>query len=171
MDIDDRNPPEQGSQQRVEESAEAVERDALLGRLQLYIKRLPLAYVLFDADFCISDWNLAAERILGYTREEALGKQPNDLNPPSVHQDATKIMERIRAGDMTAHSVNENLTKDGRTIICEWFNTPLLPDDGRFAGLLCLGMDVTERKATEQALKNSQERNAAVLRASPEAVT
>ena len=49
----------------------AAERDALLSRLQLHIQRMPLAYILFDADFRIIDWNPAAERIFGYTREEA----------------------------------------------------------------------------------------------------
>src|SRR5205823_2407501 len=124
-------------------------RDTLLSRLQLQIRRMPLIYILFDADFRITDWNPAAERALGYTREEALSKQPNDMNPLSFHQDALKIMDRIRAGDMDAHSVNENLTKGGRLITCEWFNTPLLTDDGQFAGLLCLGRDVTVQKALQ----------------------
>lgn len=127
----------------------AEESDALLSRLSLQIERMPLAYILFDANFCITDWNPAAERILGYTKEEALGKQPNDLSLPSFHEDAAKIMERLRAGDMAAHSVNENVTKDGRTITCQWLNTPLLTDDGRFSGLLCLGRDVTEQKQIE----------------------
>ena len=61
-----------------------AERDALLSRLQLQIQRMPLIYILFDADFRITDWNPAAEQTFGYTRQEALGKQPNDLNPPSV---------------------------------------------------------------------------------------
>jgi two-component system cell cycle sensor histidine kinase/response regulator CckA len=138
----------------------ASERDALLSRLQLHIQRMPLAYILFDADFRITDWNPAAQRTLGYPKEEALGKQPNDLNPPSVHAWATKIMDRIRSGDMVAHSVNENLTKDGRTITCEWFNTPLLTDDGRFGGLLCLGRDVTEQKTLEAQLQQAQKMEA-----------
>jgi two-component system cell cycle sensor histidine kinase/response regulator CckA len=141
-----------------------AERDALLYRLQLQIQRMPLVYILFDADFRITDWNPAAERTFGYAREEAVGKQPNDLNPPSFHRDALKIMDRIRAGDMAAHSVNENLTKDGRTITCEWFNTPLLTDDGRFGGLLCLGRDVTQKKA----LQAEQARLAAAVEASEE---
>ncbi len=141
-----------------------AERDALLSRLQLQIQRMPLVYILCDADFRITDWNPAAERTFGYTRREALGKQPNDLNPPSFHAGALHIMDRIRAGDMAAHSVNENLTKDGRTITCEWFNTPLMTEDGRFRGLLCLGRDVTEQKA----LQDAQARLAAAVEASEE---
>jgi two-component system cell cycle sensor histidine kinase/response regulator CckA len=138
----------------------AAERNRLLGQLRLQIERMPLVYILFDADFRITDWNPAAQRTLGYTKEEALGKQPNDLNPPSFHQVATRIMERIRAGDMAAHSVNENLTKDGRTITCEWFNTPLLTDDGRFGGLLCLGRDVTDQKTLEAQFQQAQKMEA-----------
>ena len=65
-----------------------AERDALLARLQLQIQRMPLIYILFDADFRITDWNPAAKRTLGYTRQEAIGKQPNDLNPPAFHAGA-----------------------------------------------------------------------------------
>ena len=126
-----------------------AERDKLLARLQFQIERMPLAFILFNADFRVTDWNPAAERLFGYTRDEALGMQPNDLNLPTFHQQAANLLERIRAGDMAAHSVNENLTKDGRTILCEWFNTPLLTDEGRFNGLLCLGQDVTEKKQVE----------------------
>ena len=40
----------------------AAERDALLARLQLHVERMPLAYILFDADLQVIDWNPAAER-------------------------------------------------------------------------------------------------------------
>ena len=129
-----------------------TERDAILARLQLHIERMPLAYILFDAELRITDWNPAAERILGYTRREALGMGPFDLAPPSFRQQAAEILARIRAGDMTANSVNENLTKDGRTITCEWLNTPLNSTVGQFVGLLCLAQDVTSRRQSEEAL-------------------
>jgi PAS domain S-box-containing protein len=135
--------------ERKEKQQLTIQRDALQSLLQLHIGRMPLVCILFNADFRVTDWNPAAERTFGYTRQEALGKQPNDLNPPSFHRSALKLMEQIQAGDMRAHSVNENRTKDGRTIICEWFNTPLLTDDGRFSSLLCLGRDVTEQKQVE----------------------
>ena len=138
----------------------AAERDSLLFRLSLHIERMPLACILFNADFRITDWNPAAQRMLGYTKEEALGMQPNDLILSAFHEEASKILARIRAGDMMAHSVNENLTKDGRTITCEWFNTPLLTEDGRFDGLLCLAADVTEQKSLERQLRQAQKMEA-----------
>jgi PAS domain S-box-containing protein len=145
----------------------AAQRDELLGRLQLHIERMPLAYILFDADFRITDWNPAAGRIFGYSKAEALGMTPFDLIPSSFQDEGTELLSRIRTGDMMAHSVNENLTKDGRTITCEWFNTPLLTEDGQFCGLLCLASDVTERQRLETRFRETQERLRHVVASSP----
>jgi two-component system cell cycle sensor histidine kinase/response regulator CckA len=138
----------------------AGQRDALLARLQLHIERMPLAYILFDAEPRVVDWNPTAERIFGYTKQEALGISPSDFYPPSFRRDADEILRRIRGGDMGAHSVNENVTKDGRTITCEWLNTPLFEEDGRFAGILSLAQDVTERLALEEQFRQAQKMEA-----------
>jgi signal transduction histidine kinase len=61
---------------------------------------------------------------------------------------------------MSANSVNENITKDGRIITCEWFNTPLFDDNGRFAGTLSLAQDVTQRRRLEEQLRHTQKMQA-----------
>jgi two-component system cell cycle sensor histidine kinase/response regulator CckA len=140
----------------------AAERDALLSRLQLHIERMPLAYILFDADFRIIDWNPAAERIFGYAREEMLGKGPpyEQLVPRSFFDKGEEILSRIRSGDMQAYSINENLTKDRRKITCEWFNTPLMDNNGQFAGYICLARDLTEQKSLEAQFQQAQKMEA-----------
>ena len=50
------------------------------------------------------------------------------------------------------------VTKDGRIITCEWFNTPLMDPDGRFVGVISLAQDITERMRAEEALRESEER-------------
>ena len=64
----------------------AEERDALLARLQLQFERMPLAYVQFDADLRVTDWNPAAERIFGFPKDEVLGMGPpyEKIVPESV---------------------------------------------------------------------------------------
>jgi two-component system, cell cycle sensor histidine kinase and response regulator CckA len=140
----------------------AAEREALLSRLQLHIERMPLAYVLFDADMRIIDWNSTAKRIFGYSREEMLGTGPpyEKIDPHSFWEKGEEIRSRIRSGDMEAHSINENLTKDGRAITCQWFNTPLLDDNGQFVGFLCLAQDVTEQKSLEAKFQQAQKMEA-----------
>lgn len=66
------------------------------------------------------------------------------------------ILQRLQAGDMDAHSVNENRTKDGGTIVCEWFNTPLTDGRGRHAGTVALAQDITERRRNEQDARRFQ---------------
>jgi PAS domain S-box-containing protein len=104
------------------------------------------------------DWNPTAERIFGYTKQEMLGVGPphSQFIPPSFRKQEEVILNRIRSGDMNSHSTNENLTKDGRTIICDWFNTPLMDPNGVYTGMLCLAQDVTGRKSLEAQLHQAQ---------------
>ncbi len=144
------------------QQALAIERDGLLQQLQLQIERMPLAYMLLDAHFQVIDWNPAAEKIFGYRKEEVLGMCPPfaKIVPQAFWPQAEAILSRTQNGDMSAHSTNENLTKDGRTITCEWINTPLESPDGRFKGVLCLAQDISERRRLESQLRQAHKMEA-----------
>mgnify|MGYP003336706923 CR=1 FL=1 len=57
-----------------------------------------------------------------------------------------------------------NRTKDGRTIICDWYNTPLIDATGQIIGVASLVLDVTGRKRAEDALAAEKERLTVTLR-------
>lgn len=122
-------------------------------RLQLQLDCMPIACILTDDELSAIDWNPAAEKIFGFTKEEVLGKKPCELiTPPKVRPQVQEIFRLLTAGETTAHSVNKNLTKDGRTIVCEWHNTPLKALDGSVAGMLSIAQDITDRQQVEKQL-------------------
>jgi PAS domain S-box-containing protein/diguanylate cyclase (GGDEF)-like protein len=126
--------------------------------LQLQIDRMPVGCIVHDSEFRITDWNPAAERIFGFTKAEVQGTVPDRLVPEAVRLDLDSLKQRLKEGDMTAHSLNENLTKDGRTIICEWHNTPLKQADGTVTGVLSMVAEVTDRVRAIEQLRESEER-------------
>ena len=138
-----------------------ADRAHLLARLQLQIERMPLAYLLTDATFRYVRWNPAAERMFGFTEAEVLGRHPFDLIVPTESQEeVTRRFDQIMAGSMDAHGEIRNRTRDGRTIICEWHNTPLVDETGAVTGVLSLAEDVTERRSLEEQLQQAQKMEA-----------
>ena len=132
--------------------------------LQLQVNRMPIGLIVWDTEFRVTTWNPSATRIFGFSENEALGKHPYDLIVPKQAQPhVDEIWGRLLKGDETAHSVNDNLTKDGRTIICDWTNTPLKRDDGPVIGVLSMVQDITERKKMEDKLKEYAERTKALV--------
>ncbi|HEY3347205.1 MAG TPA: PAS domain S-box protein [Nitrospirota bacterium] len=134
-----------------------LERTAELERvnqdLSMQIDVMPIAHIVWDADTRVSAWNPAAEKIFGYKAGEAIGKLPSFFLPEESRPHVDNITDRLRAGEF-AHSVNQNLTKDGRIITCEWHNTPLKDEDGNVTGILSMVQDLTEKKhAEEEAMK------------------
>lgn len=122
--------------------------------LQLQFDRSPLGCITNDPQGYIKDWNPAAERIFGYTRVEAVGRHPAELIIPTATRPAVEaIFKRLSQGDGSIQSCNQNVTKAGRTIICEWSNTPLRQADGQFVGFLSVVQDVTERIHNEEKLR------------------
>ncbi len=121
-------------------------------RLQLQIDRMPAGCIVWDQDFRVVSWNPAAERIFGLSEDEIRGRQPHGLIVPAEAQpDVDAAWRRLMEGDASADSVIENLTKDGRRIICSWSNTPLTRPDGTVLGVLSMVEDVTARKEAEKA--------------------
>jgi PAS domain S-box-containing protein len=136
-----------------------AERDQLLEELQLVMERMPLGCLINNPQGRIAYWNPTAEKIFGYRAEEVLGLNTDTmLVPPHEIGRVAWVRRQLAAGEANVHSVNQNLTRNGRTIICEWDNTPLRSDDGQFCGFLAMVRDITEQKHTAQALEESERR-------------
>ena len=123
-------------------------------RLNLLIDRMPIGCILWSPQFTVNMWNPTAERIFGFSADEALGMAPyGTIVAEDVRPVVETVWKRILSGDISAHSVNENITKQGKTITCEWYNTPMISSSGEIVGVISMVQDISERKAAEDELE------------------
>jgi len=127
-------------------------------RLSLKVEQTPLAVIEFDVEGRVREWNPAAVAVFGYSREEAIGEHWRFIVPAVLHGQLDGVWASLVGQHGGHRSTNENITKEGRTISCEWFNRPLIARDGRTVGVASLIEDVTERKQAEEALKRAHAR-------------
>ena len=111
----------------------------------------PLAFVVWDINARVIDWNKKAEALFGWAREEVIDNNFFDFLIPEKDRPRVKdVVNILLKGELQSHSINDNLTKDGRIITCEWNNSPLHDNDGNIIGAISLGLDITERKQVEE---------------------
>ncbi len=139
--------------------------------LSTHLLNTPIGAIAWDLEFKTVEWNPAAEVIFGYTKDEAIGKHITQLILPEDMKDLVEgIFQDLLSEKGGAQSTNENTTKDGRRIICDWYNTALKDADGKAIGMASLVNDITERKQTNEALRDSEERLQAILSATPDPI-
>lgn len=131
--------------QQVEEQLKASEQ-----KLSFLVQNAPLAVIEWNLKGRVVTWNQAAERIFGYSTTEAIGKHWLQLiGSASGKAQAKGYFKQLLKKQGSLHSIKENLTKDGRTIICEWYNTLLMDEQGCAIGFASIAMDITERQHRE----------------------
>ncbi|HPW17095.1 MAG TPA: PAS domain S-box protein [Candidatus Aminicenantes bacterium] len=138
--------------------------------LSMHFQKTPLAVIEFDTDFRVRQWNPAAERIFGWTAEEAFGRDVSFILPDDFKGLAREIWAALMANRGGDRSANKNVTKDGRAIFCEWYNTPLIDSAGTVIGVASLAQDVTERIRAESALRDSEELYRRLIAAIPDMI-
>jgi PAS domain S-box-containing protein len=129
-------------------------------RLRIHVEHTPLGVIEWDPQFRVAAWNAAAERIFGFSREEAIGQHASFTVAPVFRQHVDQVWQGLLEQKGGERSTNDNTTKDGRTISCEWYNTPLVDESGQVLGVASLVQDVTERVALEERLRQSQKMEA-----------
>jgi rsbT co-antagonist protein RsbR len=133
-------------------------------KLALHVQQTPLAVIEWNFDFEVVEWNPAAERIFGYPRAEALGQHAAGLIiPESARPHVDVVWRDLLTRKGGTRSTNENFTKTGEIIVCEWYNTPLIDSDGNVIGVASLVQDVTEQKRIETELRDRERAQAATI--------
>jgi len=122
-------------------------------RLRNHLDNNPLGSIFWDKNFKVTDWNRSAERIFGYTKDEALGKHIKELIIIEEYQTKTdKILKQILTKKEGEQSTYENITKTGKRILCKWNNVAITDTNGKVTGVASLVEDITERKLLEKQI-------------------
>jgi PAS domain S-box-containing protein len=129
------------------------------GRLAAIVESSEDAIISKDLNGIIASWNQAAERIFGYTAEEAVGKPITILIPPDRHDEEPGILARIRRGERVEHYETVRQRKDGSLLDISLTISPIRDALGNIVGASKIARDITRRKLIEEALRQSEERS------------
>jgi PAS domain S-box-containing protein len=128
------------------------------------------AIISKSLDGVITSWNKAAERIFGYTAEEAVGQRITLIIPADRRDEETKILERLKRGERIDHFETVRSRKDGTLLDISLTISPVKDGAGAVIGASKVARDITEAKRIERALRASEERFKAIVKTTPECV-
>jgi PAS domain S-box-containing protein len=100
-------------------------------------------------DGTITSWNPAAERMFGWSPDEAVGRHISLIIPPERHSEEDDVLARLRRGERVEHSETVRVTKDERQIEVSLTVSPLKDSRGVIAGVSKIARDITERRRLE----------------------
>src|SRR5262249_42047293 len=135
-------------------AAEATYREIVHRTDSIVLRWDPSGHVIFLNDFGL--------RLFGYTSEEVVGRSVLGLIVPDTESSGRDLVAMIH--DILRHperyrsNENENVTRAGKRVWIAWRNTPIVDARGRLAEILSTGIDITDRRAAEEALRASEGR-------------
>jgi PAS domain S-box-containing protein len=106
----------------------------------------------------ILSWNAGAQRLFGYTPEEAIGRPITLIIPPDRQDEELEILARIARGERVDHFETVRVSKQGRPIDISLTVSPVRDRAGRIVAASKIARDITDRKRAEEALREADRR-------------
>ena len=114
-------------------------------RLAAVVESSDDAIITKDLNSIITSWNPAAERMFGYTVDEAIGRSIRMLIPDELQDEEDVVLAKIRAGDKVDHYETVRQRKDGTRLTISLTVSPLRDDKGDVVGASKVARDITEK--------------------------
>jgi len=116
-----------------------------LGHFAKIIESSDDAIVSKDLDGIIRSWNRAAERLFGYTADEAIGRSIRIIIPADRQSEEDEVLARIRRGEGVNHFETRRQRKDGSLVPISLTVSPIFDDTGTVIGASKIARDISER--------------------------
>lgn len=112
----------------------------------------PLAFIVWDLQLNIREWNHAAEALFGWEADEVIGRSASEfLVPERAHSQVEDGKAKLHK--KTHHTqINENCTKDGRIIWCKWHNVTRRNSKGEAIEFHSIAVDASDEIAQQTRL-------------------
>ncbi|HET7209903.1 MAG TPA: PAS domain S-box protein [Terriglobales bacterium] len=116
------------------------------------------AIVSKNLDGTITSWNAGAQKIFGYSAEEAVGQPITMVIPPELQYQEAEILSRLRSGQRIEHFETVRVTKSGQRLNVSLTISPVRDSEGRIVGASKIARNITQSKHIETALRDSERR-------------
>ena len=129
-----------------------------LEEIATHIENTPLGVVEWTADLRVKRWSPQAEGIFGWRQDEVIGKTSVEIglvHADSLEQSRGQTREMTEGGAKRSRMLARNVTREGRVIWCEWYNSAFFDESGRIASILSFAEDITARMDAEEALRQA----------------
>ena len=127
-------------------------------KFRLLYEKAPLGYQSLDEDGIIREVNQAGLDILGYSRQEVIGRWFGDFLPPGYFEQFPERFACVKGAGEVCTLDFEMMRKDGALVTVSFDGRVAFDDQGRFVRTHCMFQDMTARKQAEEALRASEER-------------
>ncbi len=148
--------------------SERHEAEELRNRLAAIVQSSDDAILSKDHDLNITSWNRGAERLYGYTAEEAIGQSIAIIIPEARAGEEVQIFEAVLRDERVEHYETTRVRKDGSMVEVSLTVSPIRDPAGEIIGASVISRDVSERKRIEaqraEALRMEQEARLATER-------
>jgi PAS domain S-box-containing protein len=151
-----------------EEARRAAERGA--AQLGAIVESTDDAIISKDRNGIIQTWNAGAERLFGYTAEEAIGRPVTIIFPPERQDEEPGILSRILRGVRIDHYETVRRRKDGSLVDISLTVSPMRDSAGVIVGASKIARDITERKEARRKLEESEQHLRDLLAGIPAAI-
>jgi PAS domain S-box-containing protein len=121
-------------------------------RLAAIVETSDDAIVSKTLDGIVTSWNHGAERLFGYSSEEAVGQPITMVIPAERQHEESRILERIRRGERVETLETVRRRKDGREVEVSLTLSPVTDNEGKITGASKIARDITERKRSERQI-------------------